>query len=211
MAPELHKKVRHVAKQYGYEKVLFLSPDMGASYMTKVSEGRDGTLSEEERSLEKSREGEAKEGVVEITEIKGRITYEKIIRYDAVCFIDDMVASGGTLLDSISYLRDMGIKFIPFTNEFDDRPKDSVDLMLAVTHWQGLDNAAQKLSSAGISNKRMVISNSIIENGEKSQPLAASNVVRVQEKLERAAAILTFDTAKDVTDMKKLCEEGMDL
>jgi len=37
MAPELKRKVNFLAKKQGYDEVLFISPDLGASYMTEIN------------------------------------------------------------------------------------------------------------------------------------------------------------------------------
>ncbi len=187
MKEELKRKILFLAKQKGYHNVLFISPDSGASYMGELN-------------LNKSRGTDENQGVVEITEIKSDITKEQIECFDAICFVDDMVASGGTNMDAITHLRnEVGVRFLPFTNEFENPPKNAVELYCAVTHWQGLDNAASKLSSVGISSKRMVVSNSIMYLNE---PLISGNAVRIQEKLERAASLVSFDDKKDVEELR---------
>ena len=120
MAPELKRKVNFLAKKQGYDEVLFISPDLGASYMTEIN-------------LRKTRGGDAKDGVVEISDMQSDITLDTIKGYDVICFIDDLVASGGTILDSVTHLREQGIEFLPFTNEFEHPPRNAVDLMLAVS------------------------------------------------------------------------------
>ncbi|MCC7552604.1 hypothetical protein KO317_02975 [Candidatus Micrarchaeota archaeon] len=187
MREELKRKVLFLAKQKGYKKILFISPDSGASYMGQ-------------RNLNKKRGTNENDGVVEVTEISSNIKKEELEEFDAICFVDDMVASGGTNMDAITYLRtEIGVKLLPFTNIFENIPQKVVDLFCAVTHWQGLGDASANLSSVGISSKRLVVSNSIIHN---NLPLVSGNAVRVQEKLEKAASLITFDDKKDVEEIR---------
>ena len=188
MAPEIKKKVLFLTRQKGYKKVLFISPDRGASYMTEIN-------------LEKERDPEIKEGVHEITEIRSeKISAEELKEYDAVCFVDDLVASGGTIMDSVTYFENRGVIFTPWTNEFESPPKEAVDLYQGIIHFQGFEYAVCKLSSVGISEKRTVVTNSIVEGNE---PLANGNAVRVQNKLTEAASLIEFDKKKDVPALRK--------
>ena len=72
--------------------------------------------------------------------------------------------------------------------------------------FQGFDYAVSKISSVGISNKRIVVTNSITEN---NSPLAFGNAVRVQEKLETAAGMITYNPDIDIPKLQEFATQNL--
>ncbi|MCC7570754.1 ribose-phosphate pyrophosphokinase-like domain-containing protein [Candidatus Micrarchaeota archaeon] len=184
MRNPLKRKVLDVAMRGGYlnpnsnkKGILYISPDEGGSYLADVN-------------LRKKRDGDFSNGKVEITCVdSGDLTAELLLNHQIVCPIDDMVSSGSSIVKSINKIREIAYShnitvndnliIKPLSNVFNG--KNSIDLMLGVVHNLGLAGAGAWISSAGISEKRMITTNSIVDG---NTTLEFGNAVRIQELLQ---------------------------
>ena len=94
----------HAKKYFGKEKFVVISPDEGASYFTENAQGF---------SLKKKRKRNREHGLeTEIHSIESEVNAEENIRGKNICILDDIIATGSTIIHAIKHLKEKGAKKI---------------------------------------------------------------------------------------------------
>jgi len=99
--------VAYARKYFAKEKFTVISPDEGSSYFIENAEGH------KRHSLQKKRKRNSEHGLeTEIHKIESETDAEKDIRGKNVCILDDIIATGGTIMHATAHLKKLGAKKI---------------------------------------------------------------------------------------------------
>ncbi|MCE9548830.1 ribose-phosphate diphosphokinase [Candidatus Nomurabacteria bacterium] len=130
--------VKYAKKYFGKNKFLVISPDEGASYFTENAQGH---------ALKKTRKREEHGLETEVHKIEGEVDVEG----KNICILDDIIATGGTIVKAVEHLKARGAKRI----------------IVGATHGVfAKDGIAKKIINAN--TEQLFITNSILKNNLES-------------------------------------------
>ena len=139
----------YTKKYFGKEDFVTISPDQGSSYFIENAKGF---------SITKTRKRNGEHGLeTEIHSMKSSIS-DKDVRGKNICILDDIIATGGTIINAIKHLRELGAKKI----------------IVGATHgvFAG-ENIAQKILEN--SCDKIFVTNAILQDDKKVEILKLKN------------------------------------
>lgn len=99
----------YAKKYFGKQEFCVISPDQGSSYFIENAKGHTSHSLQKTRGQAKS--NGKKNGIhADINKIEGGANLENSVKGKNICILDDIIATGGTLIHAIKHLKSLGAK-----------------------------------------------------------------------------------------------------